>query len=102
MKQALLATLCAMLCATLAAGCSSLSCGADPQKLASLRSGMSYAEVSRLMGCSGRLVRGDGFAPGEYATVDWDGPDSLLFTRTHVIFLGDRLQSYMTDPRGGF
>lgn len=92
----------AILCATLAAGCSSLSCGADRQKLASLRSGMTYDEVSRIMGCSGRLVRGDGFAPGAYATVDWDGPDSLLFTRTHMVFFGDKLHSYATDARGGF
>ena len=91
-----------ILCATFAAGCSSLSCGADQRKLANLRSGMTHDEVSRLMGCSGRLVRGDGFEPGTYATVDWDGPDSLLFTRTHVLFLGDRLQSYATDARGGF
>ena len=92
----------AILCATFATGCSSLSCGADQRKLASLRTGMTQDEVSRIMGCSGRLVRGDGVAPGAYATVDWDGPDSLLFTRTHVLFFGDRLQSYATDARGGF
>lgn len=91
-----------ILCATLASGCSSLSCGADQRKLANLRSGMTYDEVSRIMGCSGRLVRGDRFAPGEYATMDWDGPDSLLFTRTHMVFFGDKLHSYATDARGGF
>ena len=47
-------------------------------------------------------MRGDGVAPGAYATVDWDGPDSLLFTRTHVLFFGDRLLSYATDARGSF
>lgn len=91
-----------ILCATLAGGCSSLSCGADQSKLASLRSGMTYDEVSRIMGCGGRLVRGDGLAAGAYATVDWDGPDSLMFARTHMVFFGDKLHSYATDPRGGF
>ena len=92
--------LAAMIAAT--AGCSSLSCGADQRKLAQLREGMSYEEVSRIMGCGGTSIGEHGLEPGKYATIEWAGPDSLLFTRTHVLFYDRRLFSVMTYPRGGF
>jgi hypothetical protein len=96
----LLLTFAAVLAAT--AGCSSLSCGADQRKLAELREGMSYEDVSRIMGCSGTRISEHGLDPGEYATIEWAGPDSLLFSRTHVLFFDRRLFSVMTYPRGGF
>ena len=84
------------------AGCSSLSCGADQHKLAHLREGMSYEEVSKLMGCSGERVSEHGLDPDEFATIEWAGPDSLLFSRTHVVFFDRKLFSVMTYGRGGF
>ena len=90
------------LCVTASAGCSSLSCGVDQHKLAQLREGMSYAEVSKLMGCSGERVSEHGLDPDEFATIEWAGPDSLLFSRTHVVFFDRKLFSVMTYRRGGF
>jgi hypothetical protein len=37
-----------------------------------------------------------------YATTQWDGPDSLLFSRTYVIFLDRKLQRYSTVAGAGF
>jgi hypothetical protein len=87
----------------LGGGCSALSCGADQQKLAKLKPGMTYEDTSHLMGCAGRLVSVHGLEEaGEYATIEWDGPDSLLFTRTQVVFFDRKLYSYTTNKRGGF
>jgi hypothetical protein len=92
----------ALLCITASTGCSSLSCGADQRNLAELREGMSYEEVSQIMGCSGERISEHGLEPGEYATIEWAGPDSLLFGRTHAVFFDRRLLSVMTYGRGGF
>src|SRR5258708_4476679 len=80
--------------AGLTASCSSLSCGADHRKLAQLSVGMDYEQVAKIMGCAGRIVSGDNL--NTYATIQWDGPDSLLFNRTYVIFLDRKLQRYST------
>ena len=42
----------AALCVTASTGCSSFTCGANQRKLAELREGMNYEEVSRIMGCT--------------------------------------------------
>jgi hypothetical protein len=84
------------------AGCSSLSCGADHGKLARLHEGMSYEEVSKLMGCPGTRISKHGLDPDEFSTIEWAGPDSLLFSRTHVVFFDRKLFSVMTYARGGF
>ena len=84
------------------AGCSSTSCGANEQKLAQLKPGMSHSDASAVMGCSGKLVSESGNAPGKYTTIEWSGPDSLLLSRTYVVFLDDRLYTYTTEKRGGF
>src|SRR5262245_32956144 len=89
-----------LLCLT--TSCSSLSCGADQYKLAELREGMTYEEVSKLMGCPGNRISEHGLEPDEYATIEWAGPDSLLFSRTHVVFFDRKLTSVMTYARGGF
>ena len=91
-----------LLCLAASAGCSSLSCGADQRKLAQLREGMSYQEVSQLMGCPGENVSKHGLDANEFATMEWAGPDSLLFSRTHVVFYDRKLFSVMTYKRGGF
>lgn len=90
------------ICTSVVTGCSSLSCGADQRKLSELRPGMTYEETSRIMGCAGKLVSKDGLMPGEHATVEWQGPDSLLFTVTHLHYFDRKLQFYTTDKRGGF
>jgi hypothetical protein len=84
-----------------ATGCSSLSCGANQHRLAQLRDGMSYEQVSQIMGCGGTRVSEHGLDPGEYATIEWAGPDSLLFSRTHVVFFDRKLQAVMLYARGG-
>ena len=84
------------------AGCSSMSCGADQQKLAQLKPGMSHGEANAVMGCSGKLVSESGRPPGKYTTFEWSGPESLLFSRTYVVFLDDRLYTSTTEKRGGY
>jgi hypothetical protein len=102
MGQRFMLGLCTLLSGAIAAtGCSQWSCGANPQRLSLLKQGMTYSEVSQTMGCAGRLVRGSMPSTEGYATVEWDGPDSLLFSRTYVMFLDGRLHSVATDGRGG-
>ena len=84
------------------AGCSSMSCGADEQKLAQLKPGLSREQTASLMGCSGKLVHESGATPGRFSTVEWSGPGSLMFGRTYVVFLDDKLYTYSTEKRGGF
>ncbi len=79
-----------------------MSCGADQQKLAQLKLGMTRSESSAVMGCSGKLVSESGSASGKYTMIEWSGPDSLFFSRTYVVFLDDRLYTYTTEKRGGF
>ena len=85
-----------------ATGCASMGCGADQAKVAQLKPGMSRDETSTLMGCPGKLVSDSGTAPGKFTTVEWSGPDSLLFSRTYVVFLDDRIYTFSTEKRGGF
>ena len=85
--------------ASLLGGCTSLSCGANTQKLAHLHPGMSRDETSALMGCMGKPVGG---SADRFATVEWSGPGSLLFSRTYVVFLDDKLFTVSTEKRGGY
>lgn len=84
------------------AGCSAISCGANDEKLAKLKPGMSREEASGLMGCSGKLVSENNKSPGKFSTIEWSGPDSLLMSRTYVVFLDDRVYTYSVERRGGF
>ena len=70
------------------------------QKLASLQRGMTYAETSRVMGCPGQLVSEQSPLSGDYATVEWSGPDSIFFKRTRIDFLEGKLLYYTTENRG--
>ncbi len=88
--------------AVVLAGCSSVSCGANSNKLMQLRAGMSRDQADAVMGCSGKLVSEPTDTSGRFATVEWPGPDSLLFSRTHVVFLDGGLYTYSTQKRGGF
>jgi hypothetical protein len=85
--------------ATLIPGCTA-ACGANPQRLAALRRGMTYAETAQIMGCPGTVVTANNPAGSDYATVEWSGPDSSLFTRTQVDFQDGKLLSYTTGRRG--
>jgi hypothetical protein len=85
---------------SLAAGCAS-TCGADTAKLSDLRRGMSYAEAAEVMGCDGRQVSRASVASGDFATVEWDGPQSRLSTRTQLDFENGRLLSFTTSRRFG-
>lgn len=80
------------------AGCSSMSCGASQEKLGQLKLGMSRDEAGALMGCPGKQVSEN----GSYVTVEWSGPDSLLMSRTYVVFLSGRVFTYSIENRGGF
>jgi hypothetical protein len=77
-------------------------CGATAEKLASLRTGMSYQETAAIMGCPGNVASGDSPASGEMSAVLWNGPDSILFTYTQLEFFGDRLLWYTTISKGGY
>jgi hypothetical protein len=77
-------------------GCSAGCVGSD-QKLARLMPGMSYDEVSVVMGCQGRLVRGSLEDGNAYAIAQWSGPTSPLLRQTDMLFFDRRLLWY--DPR---
>jgi hypothetical protein len=82
-------------------GCST-NCISSDQKLARLAPGMSYDDVSAIMGCQGRLVRGS-LEPGNaYAMTEWPGPRSRLFHQTDMLFLDGRLFWYDSQPAPGF
>ena len=83
---------------SMVAGCA-LPCGATSERLARLQRGMSYEETSSIMGCPGTTVSQYSPASGDYATVEWNGPNSL-FMRTQIDFLEGKLLSYTTSPRG--
>ncbi len=76
------------------------TCGANADKLALLHRDMTYAQTAEIMGCPGRLVTRRGPESGDYTTVEWNGPDSLLFKRTRIDFLDGKLLSYTTERRG--
>ena len=76
-----------------------VACGVNDDKLAALRRGMSYEQVSQVMGCGGELITAYGPATGDYAIVEWAGPLPLS-NRTRLEFLNDKLMSYSTERRG--
>jgi hypothetical protein len=80
-------------------GCA-LNCGATTDKLANLRRGMNYDEVKQVMGCAGMAVTEYGPATADYASVEWNGPESMVFSRTRLDFLDGKLLSYTTERRG--
>jgi hypothetical protein len=52
------------------------------------------------MGCPGQLLSEQSPLSGDYATVEWNGPDSIFFKRTQIDFLYGKLLSYTTENRG--
>lgn len=97
--SAVVGTYLAVSAGMLVSGCAA-TCGANPQKLAALQRGMSYDETSRVMGCPGQLVSEYSPLSGDYATVEWSGPDSKIFKRTRIDFLDGKLLYYTTENRG--
>ena len=81
-------------------GCA-LQCGATDARLASLRRGMTTAEVRKVMGCAGDTVPTEEEAAPGYALLSWDGPRLLLSVRTVAAFQDDRLLYVYTEGRGG-
>jgi hypothetical protein len=98
-RSAVVGTYLAVSAGVLVSGCAA-TCGANPQKLALLRRGMSYAETSRIMGCPGELVSDQSPLAADYATVEWNGPESIFFKRTQIDFLDGKLLYYTTENRG--
>ena len=82
-------------------GCSA-GCVSSDQKLARLTPGMSYGEVSAIMGCQGRLVRGSLEGADTYAIAEWPGPTSLLLRQTDMLFFDRRLLWYDSRSAPGF
>jgi hypothetical protein len=98
-RSAVVGTYLAVSAGVLVSGCAA-TCGANPQKLALLRRGMSYDETAAVMGCPGQLLSEQSPLSGDYATVEWNGPDSIFFKRTQIDFLYGKLLSYTTENRG--
>lgn len=82
-------------------GCST-ACVGSQQKLARLVPGMSYDEVSTVMGCQGRLVRGSLDDGNAYAIAEWPGPTSLFLRQTGMMFFDRRLLWYDSQSAPGF
>jgi hypothetical protein len=100
MRGARTALLAAGLAGLVVQGGCAVSCGATPDRLAALRRGMSYDEASAVMGCPGTLLTAHDVGSGAFATVEWNGPDSRLFSRTQIDFVDGKLLSYSTGRRG--
>lgn len=81
-------------------GCATY-CSATDAKLSQLRRGMTYAEAAEVMGCNGWQVSRASVASGDFATVEWDGPDSHLAPRTQLDFQNGHLLSFTTGRRFG-
>ena len=83
-------------------GCAS-SCSASAEKLANLKRGMSYDEATGVMGCPGTQVGTQvTHDPSDVSTVEWDGPDRGVVSRTQLDFRDGRLLSFTTGNRGGW
>ena len=87
-----------LLAILLLAGACSTACDATPEKLATLRRGMSSAEATTVLGCRGQPVPPT--RPGDaYSSLAWQGPGGVAM-ETQLDFEGDRLLYYVTVPRG--
>jgi hypothetical protein len=86
----------ALAAASSTTGCAS-SCSATADKLASLKRGMSYDEATGVMGCAGTRLTHD-----DISTVEWDGPNRGVVSRTQLDFRDGRLLSVTTGNRGGW
>ena len=82
-------------------GCST-SCVSSDQKLARLAPGMSYDDVSAVMGCQGRLARGSLEADNSYAIAQWAGPRSPFLHQTDMMFFDRHLLWYDSQTAPGF
>ena len=76
-RKALAASLLFAMAASVSA-CAS-GCGATPDKLAALRRGMSYAEASGIMGCSGSALKTES---DDVRSVEWTGPGTIAAMRS--------------------
>ena len=68
-----------------------------PDKLAALRRGMSYAEASGIMGCSGSALKTES---DDVRSVEWTGPGTIASV-TDLDFQNDRLLYYQTRSKYG-
>lgn len=79
----------------LSASCA-VTCGATPARLAALHRGMAFDDVVSVMGCPGTLLTARPPSSGEFAIVQWSGPESRLFGWTRIDFLDGRLLAFTT------
>lgn len=63
---------------------------------------MSYDDVSAVMGCQGRLVRGSLEAGNAYAIAQWSGLRSPLLHQVDMMFFDRRLLWYESQTAPGF
>lgn len=90
--------LAALGCSVFLSGCN-VACSARSDKLTALKRGMTYDEVSEIMGCGGDVVTAAGPRHEDFAIVEWAGP-MIFSNRTRMEFLDGRLVSYTTERRG--
>jgi hypothetical protein len=101
MRRSTMVCLCLVMAGgMLASGCAS-SCNSNATKLSQLRRGMTYDQTAQVMGCNGYQVSKATVASGEFATMEWNGPASPLFTATQLDFQDGRLLSFTTGRRYG-
>ena len=70
------------------------TCRATEDTLASLRDGMSYKDVVRLLGCQGTIDRNSNGAGGQVMVARWSGPGQSAFSATLVTFRDDRMIAF--------
>ena len=94
-RQGLVACLLIATAASVSA-CAS-GCSATPDKLAALRRGMSYAEATGIMGCSGSALKTES---DDMRSVEWTGPGTIANV-TNLDFQNDQLLYYQTRSKYG-
>jgi hypothetical protein len=82
-------------------GCST-GCSANADKLAALQRGMSYDQAIQVMGCTGKQVTPNGPDSADVSTVEWNGPNRGMVSRTQLDFRDGLLLSYTGSNRGNW
>jgi hypothetical protein len=71
------------------------TCRTTEDTLASLRDGMTYADVVKLIGCQGTIDNGSN--AGGQTVARWAGPGQSTFSATIITFRNDRMIAFAVN-----
>jgi hypothetical protein len=70
------------------------TCRATEDTLASLRDGMTYRDVVKLIGCEGTIDKNSNTGGSQIMVARWNGPGQSAFGSTSVTFRNDRMIAF--------